>query len=157
MHCLRPACHSAKTILWKQKKLKQEAKIKKTETPIKPAKPKKEKPDPKIAYAAEAKRLIKAAVPHLAQMIPVQLVDLLHEPIIGVWISPEWKRGGLREKRQLLMAELLEDAIPCSQYDAGKPAATKEKIKKIACSLRIRLPKDWDSTEPQKGGKKKRK
>jgi ParB/RepB/Spo0J family partition protein len=155
--CLRPDCFSEKTRIWKIKQAKKTEREKKKNPPAPVVKPRKQKPDPKIQYSAEASFLITAASYPLAPAIPAILIDILHGPIIGGYISPEWRRADRAERRRMLMIELLEDAIPHSQYDAGKPEKTAQGIKKIARGLRIRLPKAWDSTEPQKGGKKKRK
>jgi hypothetical protein len=150
-YCLRPPCYAAKEILWKQKqnkKLERAAVKQKIQARASaPAKPKKEKPDPKIAYAAEAERLIKIAVVPLAPIIPNNLVDFLREPILGGWIDPKWKRAGLAERKQMLMADLLDNSnlIPHNQWDAGKPAKTIAAIAALARKLRIRMPKGWSA------------
>jgi ParB/RepB/Spo0J family partition protein len=147
-YCLRPACHSAKTRLWKQKREKQlertHSKLK-TEPFIKPDPKKKEKPDPKIAYAVEADRLIKIAVVSLAPIIPNNLVDFLREPILGGWIDPKWKQAGLPERKRMLMADLLDnsDLIPHNSWDSGKPAKTIAAIAALARKLQVRMPKGW--------------
>jgi ParB/RepB/Spo0J family partition protein len=157
-YCFRPACLQTKKNLHAAAERK--AHPIKQDPPSPAPKPKKEKPEPRIQYAAEDKRLIKAAADPLGAAIPIYLIDFLHDPIIGGWISPEWRRAGTAGKRGLIMAEILGDRIPCSEYAAIKPAAAVEKIKAIARKLRIRLPKGWNlipAGKPKKSVKGKAK
>jgi ParB/RepB/Spo0J family partition protein len=114
----------------------------------------KPRPNPGKRNAREAKRMIDAAAPIVARVIPLHLLELFKGfALWGMANSVKvWNKSSSAERQVLVMRALLGRAIGTNEYTAPAPATTRKRLMGYARSAKIKLPARWDQAAVKKKG-----